>query len=215
MFTLTDTFKNKFQYEEHIISLNMSFDNILRIFELFDDPLFESYEKVLITLEMLIVEYDLIKDLEFKKKFDLYNYILREFLKIANDEDEEEQDKKASEHTETVMDFQKDAGLIYVSFLSEYGIDLFKEQGKLHWYQFSELLSNLGEKTAFKKVVGYRTMKVPSTKEVTKEYKEYIQEMKRIYSLSDEEEIDQVAIMESKLDSIASTFNRGGNNEGS
>ena len=207
MFTLTDTLKNEFQYKEHTLSLNISFDNILRVFELFDDPLFESYEKVLIFLEMLVVEYELIKEVGFKEKFDLYNYILREFLNMGSNEDEEEEEQ---ERTETVMDFKRDAGLIYVSFLSEYGIDLFKEQGKLHWYQFSELLSNLGEKTAFKKAVGYRAMKVPSTKEATKEYREHIQKMKKLYSLSDEKEIDQVAIMESKLDSIASTFSRGG-----
>lgn len=200
MFLLTDKFKDSFEFEGSVLNVDMSFDNVLRLFELFDDPLFKSYEKITIALEMLIVEYDLIKHLDFMEQFELYNYVLGEFLQLGkkDGEDEEDGDNKK------IMDFKQDAGLIYVSFLSEYGIDLFKEQGKLHWYKFSELLSNLGDKTVFRKVVGYRSMEVPSTKEVSKEYREHVQKMKKAYSLEDPEDIKES--MEDKLDSIASTF---------
>lgn len=199
MFSLTNQFKDSFEFEDNILNVDMSFDNILKLFELFDDTLFKSYEKIPIALEMLIVEYDLIKHLEFMEQFELYNYVLKEFLQLGKKDDEDGEEGS----TKKIMDFKQDAGLIYVSFLSEYGIDLFEEQGKLHWYKFSELLANLGDKTAFKKVVGYRTMKVPSTKEVSKEYREHIRKMKKIYSLEDE---GTETNMEDKLDSIASTF---------
>lgn len=203
MFLLTNKFEDSFEYEGNRLSIDMSFNNILKLFELFDDPLFKSYEKIPIALEMLVVEYELIEDLEFMDKFELYNYVLKEFLEIGKKNDD-----GGEQDTKKIMDFNQDAGLIYASFMSEYGIDLFEEQGKLHWHKFSELLSNLGDKTAFRKVIGYRAMKVPSTKEVSKEYRQYIKKMKKIYSLDDTE--DTKDNIEDKLDSIASTFGKGG-----
>lgn len=198
MFLLTNKFEDSFEYEGNRLNVDMSFNNILKLFELFDDPLFKSYEKIPIALEMLIKEYEVIEELEFMDKFELYNYVLKEFLNLGNEDGGE------TKETKKMMDFNQDAGLIYASFLSEYGIDLFEEQGKLHWHKFSELLSNLGDKTAFRKVIGYRAMKVPSTKEASKEYRKHIQKMKKIYSL--EETADIKENMEDKLDSIASTF---------
>ena len=203
MFLLTDRFEDKLEYKGNILTIDMSFDNILRMFELFDDAMFEAYEKIYITLEMLVNEYEVIEELDFMEQFELYNFILKEFLGIDN--------KKDSADSKRVMDFGKDAGLIYSSFLSEYSIDLFEMQGKLHWKKFSELLSNLGDKTAFKKAIGYRTMKVPSTKEASQEYRKYIQEMKSLYSLDEVEEAKDS--IENKLDAIASTFSRGGKNK--
>lgn len=203
MFLLTNKFKDNFEFQGNTLNIDMSFDNILRVFELFDDPYFKSYEKILIVLEMLVVEYELISDLDFMEQFQLYDFVMKEFLGIESDKEQTEQKR--------IMDFNKDAGLIYSSFLSEYNIDLFKQHGKLHWEKFSELLSNLGDETAFKQVVGYRTMKVPSIKETSKEHREHIQKMKRIYALEDEETTNES--MENKLDAIASSFSRGGNNE--
>lgn len=203
MFSLTDTFEDSFDYNDITLQVDLSFDNILRMFELFEDDAFPSYEKILIALEMLIVEYELIQDTSYLDQYEIYKSLMKEFLDL--DLDNQEAGEKTSKK---VMDFNKDAGLIYASFLSEYKIDLFEVQGELHWFKFSELLSNLGDKTAFKQVVSYRTMKVPSTKEASKEYREHVQRMKRIYSLEDES--GQQESLENTLDSIASTFKGGG-----
>lgn len=200
MFTLTDRFTDTLEFENNVLNIDMSFDNIIKLFDLFDDPLFESYEKVDIALSMLIVEYESITDISFIVKLDLYNYILKEFLGFGKGDD--------SGSSKRVMDFNKDAGLIYASFLTEYRIDLFEQQGKLHWHKFMALLTNLSQDTAFGKVVGYRSMKVPSRKEASEEYRAQIQEMKKAYSLEEEEDI--VDNMENKLDAIASSFSRGG-----
>lgn len=207
MFLLTDRFEDSFEFEDDVLNIDMSFDNILRVFELFDDPLFKSYEKVLIVLEMLVIEYERIEDLDFMEQFNLYIFIMKKFLNI--DLDKENEGKE--EEQKKIMDFEKDAGLIYASFLSEYNIDLFEQHGKLHWNKFSELLSNLGDETAFKQVVGYRVMKVPTVKETSKEHREHVQKMKKLYALEDAEEIQDN--MENKLNAIASSFSRGGNDE--
>lgn len=204
MFLLTDVLEDKLQYRENELTIDLNFDNILRLFELFDDEDFESYEKILIALEMLVLEYELLEDLDFMDQYELYMYLMKEFLNIDLNEKNRSTEKK-------VMDFKKDAELIYASFLSEYNIDLLKVHGKLHWKQFSALLSNLSDTTAFKEVIKYRTMKVPSSKDASPDYIKHIKEMKKVYSL--EIEGQNKGNMEDKLDSISSTFSRGVKNE--
>lgn len=195
MFTLTEDLNNKFEWEGKIYHVDMSFNNVLKVFDLFEDDLFDTYEKIPITLEMMIVEYKELEATDFAELLALYNFILKEFLWIDN--------KSNKESSKKVIDFKKDAGAIYASFLSEYGIDLFEQQNKLHWHKFSELLGSLGEDTAFKKVLGYRTMKIPSSKEASKEYRDHIRKMKRIYAL--EQETD-ASTLDKKLDAIANSF---------
>lgn len=212
MFLLTDIYdeeKDRIEYKEHKLHLDMSFDNILRLWQLFGDEHLSDVEKILIALEMLVYEYELIEEEAFEEQLALYKAILKEFLDIDVDPDEEEKDQEIDLNEDSgpvkkAMDFQKDAGLIYASFLSEYQMDLFEMQDKLHWDRFSVLLSNLGDKTAFKQVVSYRTMKVPTVKESSKEYREHVIKMKRLYNLEDEE--SKVQSMENKLDTFTSSF---------
>lgn len=208
MFTLTKIFDDSFDYYGTILNLDMTFDNILRLFEMFEDEAFSNHEKVLIALEMLIYEYsEAIKHLEFSEQLALYKFVLKEFLAIDLDAKSSESETEGSPGKK-VMDFAKDAGLIYASFLSEYKIDLFEMQGKLHWEKFSALLTNLGDSTAFKQVVSYRTMKVPSTKEASEDYRNHVIKMKQMYSLEDPEQ--KAENMENTLDTIASTLKGGG-----
>ena len=60
-----------------------------------------------------------------------------------------------------VFDFEQDAQVIYSSFLYAYGIDLFEQQGKLHWLAFIALLQNLPEDSAFCRLINIRTCPVP------------------------------------------------------
>lgn len=193
---LTDTFDDHFEYEGKIFHVDMAFDNILRLFELFDDKSIPEREKVLWGLEILVVEYDELKEKPFEEQFELFKFVLREFLDIDLDQPPEqlEQQKK-------VMDYTKDAELIYASFFAAYKIDLFEMHGKLHWKKFQALLTHLPDDSKFKEVVGYRTMKIPSANKVTKEYRDHVIRMKQLYALEDEESnIDGV------FDTLAQTF---------
>ena len=195
-FKLTDTFDDRFEYEDRVFHVDMAFDNILRLFEMFDDKSIPEWEKVLWGLEILIVEYDELRENPFEEQFELFKFVLREFLDIDLDQPPEqlEQQKK-------VMDYTKDAELIYASFFAAYKIDLFEMHGKLHWKKFQALLTHLPDDSKFKEVVGYRTMKIPSANKVTKEYRDHVIKMKRIYALEDEESnIDDV------FDTLAQTL---------
>lgn len=214
MFLLTDIFdkeKDSFEYNDDRLHVDMSYDNILRLFQLFDDEAIRQMDKIIIALEMLVYEFDLIENKGFDELLELYRYIMKEFLDIDLYSKDKDPDQTLDEQDEDppikkVMNFNKDATLIYASFLSEYHIDLFEVQGKMHWLQFSALLSNLGDDTAFKQIVSYRTMEIPSTKEASKEYRDHVIKMKKLYSLEDKEE--RAKKHESLLDSIASTFKK-------
>ena len=52
------------------------------------------------------------------------------------------------------FDFEADAPYIYAAFLSEYGIDLTKEN--LHWHLFMSLLQALGEDKKLVKIISWR-----------------------------------------------------------
>ena len=77
------------------------------------------------------------------------------------------------------FDFIIDAGLIYSSFMQAYRIDLRKEP--LHWWLFVQLLEDLPDETALKKVVHIRQEK--PKKENGKEYNAYLARMKDKYRL--------------------------------
>ena len=80
---------------------------------------------------------------------------------------------------ETVFSYEYDADYIYAGFMSAYRIDLAKET--LHWWQFRALFRSLPEDTQIMKIIGCRSMKIPS--KLSKEQKDYYKRMKRIYAL--------------------------------
>lgn len=180
MFSLSHELDDTFEFGDTILKIDMSFDNILRLFEMFNDNTLENIEKIFLGLEILVLNYKEVKKIEFERQYELFKILLLEFLDIDLEKEDKEEKK--------IMDFEKDAGLIYASFFHAYKIDLFELQGKLHWYKFSNLLAHLPDNTAFKEVVSYRTMKVPNLKEASKEYREHVIKMKRIYKLENEEE---------------------------
>lgn len=197
-FSLAHQLEDSFEYNGNVFHVDMAFDNILRLFEMFDDDTIIDYEKVFLALEILINEYQLLKDRPFQEQLEIYKFLMKEFLDIDLERQETEEQKK-------IMNFQKDAGLIYASFLHAYNIDLFELQGKLHWYKFSNLLVHLPDKTAFKEVVGYRTMKIPTGNTVSKEYKEHVLRMKRIYALEEQ----SVETFDQKMNALAQAMKGG------
>lgn len=173
--------------------LNLSFDNVLRLFDMLNDKELMDYEQIILGLEMLIgtdlPEYDI------EKKEEIFHQIFTEI--IAKDEEEEvEYDLEGNpmpksngdegEEEERVYSIKQDAPYIFASFYQDYGIDLFEMQGKLHWVKFKALLAGLRPDTKFKEVVGIRTMELPSGKGTEKE-RERVRELKRIYRLKDED----------------------------
>ena len=76
-----------------------------------------------------------------------------------------------------------DGDLIYSAFVQAYGIDLFEQQGKLHFKKFTALLKGLPEDTQFSKICGIRAYKKPGKKDT---YDKQMLKLQEIYKLPEE-----------------------------
>lgn len=87
-----------------------------------------------------------------------------------------------------VTSFEQDAGMIRTAFRQEYGIDLFRE--RLHWLEFSELLSNLPEGSRYAEVIGIRVRPIPAPTKYNQKERESLIKAKAAVALhmTDEEQ---------------------------
>lgn len=84
---------------------------------------------------------------------------------------------------ETVLDYEKDAPLIYAAFFEMYGLDLFDEGLRLHWHKFLALLRGLHD-TRLNEVQGYRSYK--PRKNEPAEYRREMMRLKEMWRLEPE-----------------------------
>jgi hypothetical protein len=182
-FTLTTVFDDTLEFNGKVYKVDMSFDNILRLFEMFDDDLILSVEKPFVAIQMLLNGFEWKFD-NIDQALELFNFLLKEFLDIGTDNEGEDEQK--------VFDFIKDAEAIYASFMAAYNIDLFEVKGKLHWKKFIALLNNLDDESAFKQIISIRTMKIPKADEASQEYRDHIIKMKRVYALDNKANEEQI-----------------------
>ncbi|MBO1515607.1 Gp15 family bacteriophage protein [Metabacillus bambusae] len=201
-FTLTTTFDDCFEFKDKAFTVDMSFDNILLLFEMFDDEGLYEDEKVYVALQMLINEFDNLEFDTHEEAYELFKYVLNEFLDIDLDKQSESEEKQVK-----MYDFVKDAELIYASFFAVYKLDLFNLKGNLHWRKFEVLLTHLDDNSPFKQVIGYRTMKIPSEKEASKEYRDHVRKMKEIYNLDDSDPEENI---ENAFNALSHAFKGGG-----
>ncbi|WP_338788814.1 Gp15 family bacteriophage protein [Metabacillus sp. FJAT-53654] len=197
-FTLTTEFYDCFDFKGKVYNVDMSFDNILLLFEMFDDGDLYEHEKVYFALQMLIEEYNELDLESHEESFELFKYLLNEFLEIDLDKKSESGEVQVKK-----FDYQKDATLIYASFFAVYRMDLFELKGMLHWRKFEALLLHLDDNSPFKKVVGYRTMKIPSEKQIGKEHRNHLVKMQQLYSIDERKPEER---MNSAFDALSHTF---------
>ena len=97
------------------------------------------------------------------------------------EEQEETKKRYVRKNTgEPAYSFSKDAAYIYAAFKEQYDIDLTEIQD-LHWWKFKALFDSLNEETQMKKIMYYRKV---STSGMDRDRRAYINEMKKLYSLS-------------------------------
>lgn len=194
---LNERLATSFIFNEKQYEIDLSFDNVLDIFEVQSSKYLFDKEKVEISLTLLLgdQEYD-----EFEM-FDLWNHIYESFIDISKEKEVVKYDLEGNPMPKITkgkdaksFDFEIDAERIYSSFLQAYGINLFEQQGKMHWHEFTALLNGLPSNTVLQRVIQIRQWE-PS-KNDSKEYKEEMKELQDIYALEDEdnqtlEEVDE------------------------
>ncbi len=171
--------------------INASFDNILNIIDLLSEKIPDK-EKLIIAMQLL---FGTDFDLELSKQYKIFTHVMEEYVNQKEEKTvkldlegnempipEYDEDKKAN------YSLQYDAKYIYAAFRQAYKINLFEEQGKLHWFDFQALLTSLPENTKFKEIIKIRSWK--PKKGDTAEYKRAMREAQKEVALPGQEGIN-------------------------
>lgn len=205
MIDLSRKLTDKLVIDDKEYALDLSFDNILKMFEMMRDDDIPEYIKPHFAIRMLISK-SLAGDTREEKaesfNNDFENYSIEEMSKVFKSVFEEhislsdvednhvEYDLAGNPMKTTASDDTKqrapydiryDGDYIYSSFLQAYGIDLFDVQGELHWRKFNALLSGLPEGTKLMEVIKIRKWK--PQKGDSSEYKEEMRRLQKDYAL--------------------------------
>lgn len=208
MLDLSRKLTDKLVIDDKEYALDLSFDNILKMFEMMRDEDIPEYIKPHFAIRMLISKSLAGNTREEKAESfnnDFENYSIEEMSKVFKSVFEEHislSDVKdnhveydlagnpmkttASDDTKqrAPYDIRYDGDYIYSSFLQAYGIDLFDVQGELHWRKFNALLSGLPEGTKLMEVIKIRKWK--PQKGDSSEYKEEMRRLQKDYALPNE-----------------------------
>lgn len=192
MLDLSRKLTDKLVIDDEEFPLNLSFDNILRLFEMWRDEDVPEFVKPHFGIRILTGET--LEDFTVEEMSEVFNEVFEEHISLSTVEDNHVEYDLAGNPMKTTAsdkgqerapyDIRFDGDYIYASFLQAYGIDLFDVQGKLHWKKFNALLSGLPEGTKFMEVVKIRKWK--PQKGDSAEYKEEMRKLQKDYALPNE-----------------------------
>ena len=109
---------------------------------------------------------------------------------------------KKKKDTLKSFDFLQDSQYIYAGFKQCYGMDLFEQRDKLHWWKFISLFSGLSSETRMVQIIGIRTQKLPKPTKYNAEERARIIRLKNEYRLEMSEE-EREASLQSGLAKMA------------
>ncbi|MEN2467884.1 Gp15 family bacteriophage protein [Ornithinibacillus sp. JPR2-1] len=187
---LNDPLVTSFSYDDKDYTIDLAFDNVLDVFDVIADKSLREHEKAEICLALLLDE-----PIKGEEAIDLWNYIYEEFINIKVEQPIMYDIKgnplpvQPEEEKEQFIDLEQDAEYIFASFKQAYGMNLYQEQGKLHWHEFQALLHGLPSDTIMKRIIEIRAWK-PS-KGDSAEHKKNMEDLQRRFALKESrEEVD-------------------------
>lgn len=153
MLSFTDSLADKISYHGKIYPVDLSFDTVLKFFELLNDGSLKDAEKISIAFEMFMGFPPENADFAIAAFEKINQYISKQ----PYGDEEVTVDGNGQEMTpRKYYSFTQDAEAIYSSFRQQYGINLLHEKGKLHWDEFKALFAGLGPETYFQRIVEIR-----------------------------------------------------------
>ncbi len=168
------------RYNSKAWRVNLSFDRVLEMFEALQDNDLDDGQKVEYALWLLIGRK--IRRLSGAEQAELLELIRREYIDL----------KPAKSMSPRTFDFLQDAPYIYAAFRQTYGIDLFAEHGRLHWWAFVHLFLALPDDTMIKKIIDIRTRPIPKSNKHNADHIRALLRAKDQYRLAvSQEERDQ------------------------
>lgn len=175
--------------------LFLSFDNILRVFEMFQDDDIEDLSKPYFAMILLTGSQDF-NDLYAEEVIEVYKQVFDEHIKVTRPIDEAPRydlegnvlpSRKTGDDEDedrAPFSFKYDGEYIFASFLQAYGLDLIEQQGVLSWRKFNALLAGLPDNTKLSRVMEIRSWKPSDTKD--KKERERMRKLQKIYELPKE-----------------------------
>lgn len=189
MLDISRKLTDKLVIDDEEFPLNLSFDNVLRLFEMWRDEDVPEFVKPHFGIRILTGET--LEDFTVEEMSEVFNEVFEEHISLSTVEDNHVEYDLAGNPMKTTAsngkqeqapyDIRFDGDYIYASFLQAYGIDLFDVQGELHWKKFNALLSGLPEGTKFMEVIKIRKWK--PQKGDSAEYKEEMRRLQKDYAL--------------------------------
>lgn len=154
--------------------LNLSFDRVLKYFDLFSESGLSAEDIADIGYSWLVVKP---QNVPLVIKSAVLAHIRGEILSPPC----------RSLHTQKkqpkAVDFNYDAEKIYSSFMQAYGIDLVEKRGKMHWCSFIALFRGLPDDTPIKRIMNIRTKEIPAPTKSNAKYIQNLAELKTLYAL--------------------------------
>lgn len=189
MLDLSRKLTDKLVIDDEEFPLNLSFDNVLRLFEMWRDEEVPEFVKPHFGIRILTGET--LENFTVEEMSEVFNEVFEEHISLSTAEDNHVEYDLAGNPMKTTAsngkleqapyDIRYDGDYIYASFMQAYGIDLFDVQGELHWKKFNALLSGLPEGTKFMEVIKIRKWK--PQKGDSAEYKEEMRRLQKDYAL--------------------------------
>ena len=180
---------DKLVIDDKEYALDLSFNNVLKLFEMWRDEDVPEFVKPHFGIRILTGET--LEDFTVEEMAEIFNEVFEEHISLSTVEDNHIEYDLAgnpmkttasnSKQEQAPYDIRYDGDYIYASFLQAYGIDLFDVQGELHWKKFNALLSGLPEGTKFMEVIKIRKWK--PQKGDSAEYKEEMRRLQKDYAL--------------------------------
>lgn len=166
--TLREPLVTSVRYRGRRYRLRPSFDRVLAAYKVLQNEEFSQEERADIALSYIVKG-------RYPVSFDLLNTILESLKAIPT---------KAGDDDDTpVIDFDIDAPYIYAAFMQAYGIDLYEQQGKLHWQKYAALVASLPTDTRIADIMRIRSQKVPAITRHNREEVENLMRAKARYAL--------------------------------
>lgn len=167
--------------------IDMSFDNILTVFEILDDDDLSELDKAKLVMYIL-TDDDMFEDDSFMTTEEDIEFAEGFLDKVFNELIVDKQEKvvptdilgnplpiKEEEKKNKTFDFIHDAKYIFSSFMQAYQMNLYDYHGKLHWEVFLALFNGLPAETIMMKIIDIRERPIPTgkgSKEAAKELRE-------------------------------------------
>lgn len=192
---LVDELVLEIEGEEQIFPLLLSFDRVLKLFEMWGDEEIPEIVRPLLALKILTgVSFE---NLTVDEAMEIVRAIFEEHIQTRKVDDEVEYDlagnviktTSSEEPHKRLYNLKYDGDYVFASFMQAYRIDLIEEIGRLHWKKFNALLVGLPEGTKFVEVLKIRSYE--PQKGDSQEYIEKMRELQREFRLPDEDVDDE------------------------